>query len=161
MAFARHTVVGTDDSKGDDYNVLEFSARMGGGSKYRLIQVLSGVNIMEVYVKMVMGDKPRVSPTKQYNNAIMSYIYCYPGVYESVVGLDELKERGVISDYFLYRSPNSVIEKSNISRDRAAGFLVVGASQKEVEKKLAEANAALKVLNDKGEDIMRHDLFQK
>lgn len=146
---------------GDSYNVLEFSARMGGGSKYRLIQVLSGVNIMEVYVKMVMGDKPKVAPAKQYNNAIKNYIYCYPGVYESVEGLDELKEKGVIFDYFIYRGPNSVIEKSNTSSDRAAGFLVVGASQKDVEKKLEEANAALRVLNDKGEDIMRHDLFKK
>lgn len=147
--------------KGDSYNVLEFSARMGGGSKYRLIQVLSGVNIMEVYVKMVMGEKPHVEPKKQYNNAIMSYIYCYPGVYKSVEGLDELKKKGVILDYFIYRSPDSVIEKSNTSSDRAAGFLVVGASQDEVEKKLTEANAALRVLNDKGEDFMRHDLLMK
>ena len=146
--------------KGDCYNVLEFSARMGGGSKYRLIQVLSGVDIMKVYVEMVMGDKPKVKPAQQYNNAIMNYIYCYPGIYESVVGLEELKERGVILDYFIYRGPNSVIEKSNTSSDRAAGFLVVGASQEEVEKKLAEANATLRVLNDKGDDIMRHDLFQ-
>lgn len=147
--------------KGDSYNVLEFSARMGGGSKYRLIQVLSGVDIMKVYVEMVMGEKPHVEPKKQYNNAIMSYIYCYPGVYESVEGLDELKAKGVILDYFIYRGPDSVIEKSNTSSDRAAGFLVVGSSQEEVEKKLAEANAALRVLNDKGEDFMRHDLFKK
>ena len=147
--------------KGNNYNVLEFSARMGGGSKYRLIQVLSGVDIMKVYVEMVMGEKPKVAPTKQYNNAIMSYIYCYSGLYESVEGLDELKAKGVILDYFIYRAPNSLIEKSNTSSDRAAGFLVVGASQKEVEIKLAEANSALRVLNDKGEDIMRHDLFDK
>ena len=146
--------------RGDSYNVLEFSARMGGGSKYRLIQVLSGVDIMKVYVEMVMGGKPRVSPAKRYNNATMSYIYCYPGVYKSVEGLDELKENGVILDYFIYRGPNSVIEKSTTSSDRAAGFLVVGGSENEVEKKLAEANAKLRVLNDKGEDIMRHDLFQ-
>lgn len=146
--------------KGDSYNVLEFSARMGGGSKYRLIQVLSGVNIMKVYVEMVMGDKPKVAPAKQYNNAIMSYIYCYPGVYKSVEGLNELEEQGVILDYFIYRGPDSLIEKSNTSSDRAAGFLVVGASQEEVEKKLAVANAKLRVLNDKGEDFMRHDLFQ-
>lgn len=147
--------------KGDSYNVLEFSARMGGGSKYRLIQVLSGVDIMKVYVEMVMGEKPHVEPKKQYNNAIMSYIYCYPGVYKSVEGLDELKTRGVILDYFIYRGADSLIEKSNTSSDRAAGFLVVGESQEEVEKKLAEANAVLRVLNDKGEDFMRHDLFMK
>ena len=145
--------------KDDSYNVLEFSARMGGGSKYRLIQVLSGVDIMKVYVEMVMGEKPHVKPQKQFNNAIMSYIYCYPGVYESVEGMAELKEKGIILDYFIYRSPGSTIEKSNTSSDRAAGFLVVGDSQGEVEKKLADANAALRVLNEKGEDIMRHDLL--
>ena len=146
--------------KGDSYNVLEFCARMGGGSKYRLIQDLTGVNIMKVYVEMIMGDKPKVAPSKQYNNAIMSYIYCFPGIYESVEGLDQLKEKGVILDFFIYRGANSIIESSDISSDRAAGFLVVGSSQEEVERKLSEANAVLRVLNDKGEDIMRHDLFQ-
>lgn len=145
----------------DSYNVLEFSARMGGGSKYRLIQVLSGVDIMKVYVEMVMGQKPKVEPRKQYNNAIMSYVYCYPGIYESIIGLEELKEKGIILDYFIYRGSNSAIEKSNTSSDRVAGFLVVGASKDEVENKLEEANATLCVLNDKGEDIMRHDLFQR
>lgn len=146
---------------GDSYNVLEFSARMGGGSKYRLIQVLSGVDIMKVYVEMVMGGKPHVEPRKQYNNAIMNYIYCYPGIYKSVDGLTELKEKGVILDYFIYRNPDTVIEKSNTSSDRAAGFLVAGDSDEEVEDKLSEANRSLRVLNDKDEDIMRHDLFVK
>lgn len=145
--------------KGESYNVLEFSARMGGGSKYRFIQVLSGVDIMKVYVEMVMGLKPHVEPKKQFNNAIMSYIYCYPGVYESVEGFGSLKDRGIIHDFFIYRTPNSVIEKSNTSSDRAAGFLVVGASQEEVDKKLSDANRNLRILNNKGEDIMRHDLF--
>ena len=145
--------------KGDSYNVLEFSARMGGGSKYRLIQVLSGVDIMKVYVEMVMGEKPKVSPSKQYNNAIMSYVYCYPGMYESMEGLEKLKEENVIRDYFIYRSPHSLIEKSNTSSDRVSGFLVVGDSEDEVKNKLAVANSTLKVLDDKGNDIMRHDLL--
>ena len=34
-------------------NVLEFSARMGGGSKYHLIKVLSGVDIMKKYVDRI------------------------------------------------------------------------------------------------------------
>lgn len=145
--------------KGDNYNVLEFSARMGGGSKYRLIQVLSGVDIMKVYVEMVMGEKPKVSPSKQYNNAIMSYVYCYPGMYDSMEGLEKLKEENVIHEYFIYRSPHSLIEKSNTSSDRVAGFLVVGDSEDEVKNKLAVANSTLKVLDDKGNDIMRHDLL--
>lgn len=145
--------------KGDSYNVLEFSARMGGGSKYYLINALSGVDIMKVYVQMVMGEKPHVEPSKQYNNAIMSYVYCYPGTYESMTGLDELKKEDVILDYFMYRSSHSQIEKSNTSSDRVAGFLVVGESEKEVKEKLERANSLLQVLDPDGKDIMRHDLL--
>lgn len=144
---------------GDSYNVLEFSARMGGGSKYYLINALSGIDIMKVYVEMVMGEKPHVEPRKQYNNAIMNYIYCYPGMYEQMKGLEELKSEGVILDYFMYRSSHSEIEKSNISSDRVCGFLVVGDSQQEVEDKLKYANEHLAVLDGKGADIMRHDLL--
>lgn len=145
--------------KGDSYNVLEFSARMGGGSKYRLIQMLSGVDIMKVYVEMVMGEKPHVEPSKQYKSAIMSYVYCYPGMYERMTGLEELKREGVILDYFMYRSPHSQIEKSSTSSDRVAGFLVVGESETVVNEKLERANSVLQVLDPDGKDIMRHDLF--
>ena len=145
--------------KGNEYYVVEFSARMGGGSKYNLIERLTGVNIMEVYVKMVMGEKPHVNPQKIYNNAIMNYVYCSPGKYCSILGFDECINKGIILDYFTYRMPNSIIEKSTTSSDRVAGFLVVGNDEEEVNKKMNEANSQLKVLNENGDDIMRHDLF--
>lgn len=144
---------------GEDYNVLEFSARMGGGSKYHLIEVLSGVDIMKVYVEMVMGEKPHVEPKKQWNNAIMSYVYCKPGEYVSLGGFDELKDSNDIYSYFTYRSAPSSIVKSDTSSDRVAGFLVVANSEEEVLKKLHYANEHLAVLDAEGNDIMRHDFF--
>ena len=144
---------------GDDYNVLEFSARMGGGSKYHLIQVLSGVDIMKVYVEMVMGNKPHVEPQKQCNNAIMSYVYCKPGEFVALKGFDELKEQGYIYSYFTYRMAPSTIVKSDTSSDRVAGFLVVADSETEVLEKLQYVNERLAVLDNDGKDIMRHDLF--
>lgn len=143
----------------DEYNVIEFSARMGGGSKYKLIEILSGVNIMKVYVEMVSGKNPTVLPKKQYNNAIMSYIYCSPGKFTELKNFDTLLKQGVIKDYFLYKMPNSIIEKSDTSSDRVAGFLVVGDSHEEVQHLLKQANKELAILNDEGIDIMRHDFF--
>lgn len=144
---------------GDEYNVLEFSARMGGGSKYHLIQVLSGVDIMKVYVEMVMGEKPHVEPKKQWSNAIMSYVYCKPGKFVSLKGFDELKENGDIYSYFTYRTAPSIIEKSDTSSDRVAGFLVVANTIEDVKKKLQYANEHLAVLDANGNDIMRHDFY--
>ena len=144
---------------GDDYNVLEFSARMGGGSKYYLIKALSGVDIMKVYVQMVMGQRPQVKPEKRYNNAIMSYVYCKQGEFVSLNGFEELKSQGCILDYFVYKMPHSQIEKSDISSDRVCGFLVVGNTENEVKSKLDYANGHLAVLDGNNVDIMRHDLL--
>lgn len=142
-----------------EYNVVEFSARMGGGSKYHLINVLSGIDIMKVYVEMVMGEKPHVEPKKQWNNALMNYVYCRPGVFSALINFEELKQEGLIYSYFTYKMPGAAIEKSNTSSDRVAGFLVVGNSEEEVKDKLEKANSKLQVLNPDGEDIMRHDFY--
>lgn len=143
----------------NEYNVVEFSARMGGGSKYKLIDVLSGVDIMKVYVEMVMGNKPKVNPQKLFNNAIMSYIYCKPGNYVYLNGFEELLNEKAIHDFFVYKMPNSPINKSDTSSDRVAGFLIVGDSEEDVTNKLKYANSKLQVLDENGHDIMRHDLF--
>lgn len=143
-----------------EYNVLEFSARMGGGSKYHLINVLSGVDIMKVYVEMVMGLKPHVQPVKQWNYALMNYVYCHPGTFIALRNFDELRDNRILYSYFTYKMTGAVIEQSKISSDRVAGFLIVGDSEKEVKQKLQIANKRLQVLNPFGVDIMRHDLFE-
>lgn len=146
-------------TNGDDYNVVEFSARMGGGSKYHIIEVLTGVNIMGVYVDMVMGKHPSVSPKKKWNNALMCYVYCTPGIFSELSCFDEMCKEGLMHSYFTYKMPNSEIIKSTTSSDRVAGFLVVGDSQDDVENKLKIINDAVKVLDPNGKDIMRHDFF--
>ena len=143
-----------------EYNVVEFSARLGGGSKYHLINVLSGIDIMKVYVEMVMGEKPHVEPKKLWNNALMNYVYCKPGTFAHLKNFEELKNDKLIHSYFTYKMPGSIIEKSNTSSDRVAGFLVVGNSEEETKEKLKRANQLLGVLNYYGEDIMRHDFYE-
>lgn len=139
--------------------VVEFSARMGGGSKFRSIETYSGVDIMNVYVDMVMGNKPHIIPQKLVNNASMTFVYCNPGKYVSLYGFDELVRDGVIKYYYTYKTPNTIIEKADTSSDRVAGFMIVGNSAEEVKEKVSYANSILKVLDNNGNDIMKHDLY--
>jgi phosphoribosylamine-glycine ligase len=139
--------------------VVEFSARMGGGSKFRSIKTFSGVDIMNVYVRMVMGEKPSVNPQRLVNNASMSFVYCTPGVFSKICGFDELVAQGVIKYYYTYKMPGCEIVKSNTSSDRVAGFMIVGDSLQEVKQKIEYANSQLKVLDENGNDIMNHNLY--
>lgn len=139
--------------------VVEFSARMGGGSKFRSIETFSGVDIMNIYVSMVMGNKPHVSPKKLVNYARMSFVYCNPGLFATLSGFEELLSEGIIKYYYTYKTPNTIIEKSDTSSDRVAGFMIIGESEEDVRKKVDYANSKLKVLDNNGSDIMKHDLY--
>lgn len=146
-------------ANGNDINIIEFSARMGGGSKYNLIHVLSGVNIMSKYVDLILGSKSSVSPSPQVNFCKMVYIYCNPGTLDFVDGLDTLKEEGIIEDYFLYKTKGMEITKAETSGDRPAGYLITASTAEELERKLEYADSHIHVISTSGTDIMMHGLL--
>ena len=143
----------------EEINVIEFSARMGGGSKYKLIEVLSGVNIMEKYVELILGAKPSMQPRKLVDYCKMVYVYCEPGVIDHVEGFSELVEEGYIKEYFLYKTKGMVIEKAETSGDRVAGYLVTGDSKEEVDGKCEHIDNNIRVVSLDGDDMMLHHMW--
>lgn len=142
-----------------EMNVIEFSARMGGGSKYKLIEVLSGENIMKKYVDLILGEKPSFSPCKRVAYARMLYVYCKNGVFDHVIGTEELLRDHIVDEVFVYKTKGMEISKSETSGDRAMGFLVTANTILEIEKRVKNANNTLKVISELGEDIMDHSLL--
>ena len=142
-----------------EMNVIEFSARMGGGSKYKLIQVLSGENIMKKYVDLILGGKPSFNPQKQVEFCKMVYLYCYPGTLKRVEGLDILKTEGVIDEYFLYKTEGVKIDKAETSGDRPAGYLVTASTEKELTEKINYVDSQIRVVSEDDVDIMMHNLI--
>ena len=143
----------------DEISVLEFSARMGGGSKYRLIQVLSGVNIMSTYVDRILGGFPTVNPVKQVDYCKLIYLYCNPGVFDHVEGFDELVSFGYIDDFFVYKTKGMEIHGAETSGDRPAGYLCTSSNQELLNQKIKYIDAHLKVISKYGDDIMLHGLL--
>ncbi len=144
----------------DNFYVIEFSARMGGGSKYRLIREISGVDIMSEYVDLILGNKPKIKPHKNDNHIRMIYIYTYPGTVERIKGLEMLKTKGDIKEWFLYKTMGSVIEKAETSSDRITGLLVTAETEEDMKYKIESINKNLSILNERGEDIMMHLLLK-
>lgn len=144
----------------NQFSVLEFSARMGGGSKYKLIEVLSGVNIMEKYVDLILENNPIVTPTKRMDYAAMNYVYCSQGVLDSVRGIQEMYNSSLIDCYFLYKTQGMELTKSETSSDRVAGYLVTASNKQELSDKINYIDANLAVLDKNGVDIMLHGLIQ-
>ncbi len=140
--------------------VIEFSARTGGGIKHLTIKELTGIDVIKMVVDLTEGKRIDCN-YEERKNALMvnEYIYCYPGVFERIDGLNELKESGIISDYYIFKKSGAVFDSISNSGDRVAGFTIVGDTPDELKKKHSLVNESFKVLNDLGQDMARHDLL--
>lgn len=146
---------------GEDLSVIEFSARMGGGSKFKLIEILSGVNIMSKYVDLILGDCPSVFPLKKVDFCKVIYVYCKSGVFDHVEGVEELKDNGIISECFLYKTKGMRIDRAENSGDRILGYLIVANSVNDLDEKINKADGTIKVVDIDGKDMMIHDLYSQ
>ena len=109
----------------DKLYVIEFSARMGGGSKYKLIEYMTGINIMEAYVNLILGSAYQIPDANLSSKYIeLGYVYCHNGTISRIIGFDKLKNAGVISEIFQYKLEGACIEKMVTSSDRILGFLI-------------------------------------
>lgn len=140
--------------------VLEFSARTGGGIKYLLIKKASGFDVISAVVDLTLGKKPHVEKVMPENRYVVNdFIYCKPGKFDKLAGFDELKEEGIISDYYLFKWRGAEFDTIENSGDRVAGFTVQADDLNELKEKHRIAVNSLHVLDMQGNDIMRHDLL--
>ncbi len=139
----------------EGFFVIEFSARMGGGTKYELIKQSSGVDVMEAFVDLSLGIKPVLDVVKSNKYIHMNYNYCFAGTIHKFIGFDEMKEQGVIDKYFYYKTPGMIIEKANNSSDRSSGYLVSSDDLDDLCEKEKLVESRICVLDDSGTDIRR------
>lgn len=147
-------------SDGNKIYVLEFSARTGGGVKYQLINRVSGFDVIKGVVDLTLGKFPCVE-TRPPETAYITnvFLYCRPGIFDRLEGFEELKAQGVISEYFLFKWRGAEMSAATNSGDRIAGFTVQADTLEELQRKYNETIANIRVLDQNGTDIMRHDLL--
>lgn len=140
--------------------VLEFSARMGGGSKYKFIQSVCGINIMEQYVNFVIDhDSSNIMPSPSPLYYEMDYIYAYPGIIDKISGVDDLKKRNIIEAVFYYKTMESEITQKLVSGDRVMGVLIGADTPKKLLEKRQEMLNNVKIIDKNGKDIMYRECF--
>lgn len=147
-------------SDGKRVYVVEFSARTGGGRKFKSIKQISGFDVIKAVVDLTMGKKPhfvRKAPIKKY--MVNTSLYCKPGIFDHLEGFDEMLQAGIIDDYLVYKWKGAEFTTVESSGDRVAAFCVTGDTKEEIFEKNRRVIETIKVISDKGEDILRHDLL--
>ena len=152
----------TDNQK---ESVLEFCARTGGGAKYQLIKRASGFDPIEAVVDITLrgtpyGKEVTVGEVKSVSKLVTNeFIYAYPGIFDHLEGFEELKQQGVIADYWLFKWKGAEISKACTSSDRIVGVTLTSDSYEELVEQHNKMAATVKVINSEGQDMMRHDML--
>lgn len=140
--------------------ILEFSARMGGGSKYKLIEYISGINIMEKYVDFVItGKNTKAVPQRSDRQIEVDYIYANNGVVKEITGVEQLKQNGTISEAFMYKKNGSEITQRVVSGDRVLGVLLEADTIEELENKRTAMLQDCRIIDETGADILYRECF--
>ena len=78
---------------------------MGGGSKYKLIEYMSGIQIMDIYVNRILGDTNQiVNPSRSSKKIELNYVYGSTGIFHSLVNFKELHKANIIKELFIYKT---------------------------------------------------------
>ncbi|MDE5759225.1 MAG: hypothetical protein K2H85_11515, partial [Allobaculum sp.] len=144
---------------GNEVDVIEFSARTGGGSKVFFLREMVGFDVIENLLDITFGEKPKIHVEASKENAIIKYVYTYPGIFSKIENLDKLHSDGYIMATYQYKPYGTKISSSNYSSDRPVGFLIKGKDKYELKKKIDYINQHISILDENGLDIMRHDFF--
>lgn len=147
-------------ANGEQISVLEFCARTGGNTKYLLIKYSCGVDVISATIDIILGKKPDIEKKDTGHACVVNdFIYCKPGIFDSLDGFEELKNQGVIKEYHALRAKGHEVRGVTSSSDRVATYTIVADSKDEYNTKLNRAVQELRIIDSKGEDIMRHDLL--
>jgi hypothetical protein len=145
---------------GKNVSVLEFCARTGGNMKYLLIKHSCGFDVIKAVIDLTVGEKPHVELLPPENNYIVNdFIYCQPGVFDHLENFDELLAEGILSDYHCLRPRGMKVNGVSSSSDRIAGVTLQADTLEEFNRKHRIFVERAKIIDENGNDMMRHDLL--
>lgn len=141
-------------------NVLECSARNGGSAKFLLVKRSCGFDLVNAIINLTLGIKPDIGPLQGENRYVSNeYLYCRPGIFDRLDGFEELKQEGIISDYYQFKWRNLQTGDVTNSGDRVAGFTIQADTKEEMNRKHNLAVSRIRILDVNGEDMLRKDLI--
>lgn len=145
---------------GDEVNVVEFAARVGGGLSYRMMQLIPEFDILSATVDSYLGLPVEISykqPESYFSTVI---IYAQPGTFDSVVGYDELIKENVIEEFFFFKTQGMEIREELTSNNRVGAFLIKADNKQDLLTKMGTAIQKLEIVSAEGNPIMRKGLYK-
>ncbi len=138
------------------FQVIEFSPRIGGGTKYKLIEYMSGIEMVSAYIDMVL-DMPmsqKISPRFSSDYMELDYLYVSKGTFCGLSGFEAMLSDNIIQDLYIYKPTGTQIKEAKTSSDRIGGVLFKAPTTDELQRKRSLFFSKCCAANEHGENIL-------
>lgn len=148
--------------RGNSVYIIEFSTRNAGGSKHKFIEIVTGEDIVGLYLDLLLKENvdKELMVNRHKIHVSVNYIYCKKGHLSSIKGIEELYKQGVIFYFELYKPLPNYTEGFFSGADRIGVFIIIDNAFDKVVEKNRIVDNTIKLLNNDNEDIMVHGLYE-
>lgn len=144
---------------GNDVNVIEFGARIGGGNSYSIIKLSTGFDIVDAAVDSFLGLDVELihhAPKGYYSDVFM---YTKPAQFGYIKTGDLIKNN--IVEYIVTNKNKGVKVGSDLSSANRVGALILNSDKKEnLLEKIEIALSEIEVYDIDEKPIMRRDVYR-
>ena len=144
---------------GNDVNVIEFSARLGGGAKYKSIQNVTGFNVLRANLESMLGMTPNIEIHNRDCCFSRCHFYTQGGVFSQIKGLNELQKEGVVDEFVLTKPYGVQVNAPKSSSDRVASVFLHAKDRETLIAKVHFVVDEVEIYDDKGRDIFERNMY--
>jgi hypothetical protein len=119
------------------------------------------VDIIDATIDVTLTGKANVEPEPSKKHIRNEFIYLNDGVFDHLEGFEELKEEGIIDNYYLFHTKGCEFNGANSSGDRIGGYTLIADTIEDMKNRHNIAISRMKVISDKGEDMFRRDILKE
>lgn len=146
--------------QGNEFSIIEFAPRIGGGENSRIIRLSTGFDIIEASICSYLGEIIRVDI--QPNEYIYSdnLIYTRAAIYAGISDYQKLIDDGTIDYLIELKTKGMEVGELLSSNNRVGAFVAKAPTVNELYRKMRKAYNELEVYDISGQQIMRKDLYK-
>ncbi len=144
---------------GDRVNVIEFSARIGGGAKFKDIEFFTGFNILKANTLSMLGKSPDIYMEDKQKVSSRCHLYVKGGRFSQVDGVKELLDEGVIEEFVQTKPYGVEVASPKSSSDRVASFFISASDKDRLRDKVLLALNRIQIKDDMGNDMLERGMY--
>ena len=138
--------------RGDEVNVIEFSARMAGGTSCRTIKIATGFDLFDATINAFLRVKNSIQYHYPDQLISISVIYAEPCIFDHLSGYEQLLATGRIREMNIARTTGAEIKRGSANGSRIGFIIHTDAAMSGLMDKIDETFQKLRVIDKEGND---------